>query len=103
VIGARDEAFAHLVGHEQGNATGAAVLVGGLHQGAQVLFRCHVAYGVVNEDGVKRSAQAKRPDVALEVLAVGVEGSTNGQHLGRHIDEGHLEMTLEVGGIVTPA
>jgi hypothetical protein len=83
VIGGRDKAFAHFVGHEQSDAAWAAVLVCGLHQGAEILLGGHVAHGVVNEDRVKSSTQAQSADVALEVFALGIESSTHGEHLRR--------------------
>ena len=103
VIRGRDKAFAHFVGDEYGYATWTAVLECGLHQGAQILLSCHVAHSVVNKDRVKNSTQAHGAYVAFEVFALGIEGSTHGEHLRRRVHKSHLEMSLQMRGVIASA
>ena len=92
-----------MVGREEGGAAGPAVDPGRLDGGAQVFERRHVVDGVVDEDAVERPVEADGAHVALDVPALGVELLAHRQHPGRQVDEGHLEVRLEVGGVVAAA
>ena len=76
---------------------------GRLDGGAQVVERRHVVDGVVDEDAVERPVEPNRPHVALDVPALRIELPAHRQHAGRRVDQGHLEVRLEVGGVVAAA
>ena len=99
VVRARLEGLAHLIGHEQGDASGPAVDEGCLHCRPQVHGGSHVTDGVVDEDGIKRPAEPKRPYVAFYVLALGIACTVHSEHLGRNVHERHREMILQMEGI----
>jgi hypothetical protein len=63
----------------------------------------HVAQRIAKKDGVKQRAESNSSHVSLLVTALGVEGAAHLQHVGREIDERHVEPLLEMGGVVATA
>ena len=98
VVGLGDECFPNVVGENGDGSSRAAVdrrgpdrcldlrRVGGTHD------------GIVHQHDVELSAEAQRPHVALEVLALRIDGPTHGQHSGRPVSQGQPVVTLEVKG-----
>jgi len=100
VVGVLDKCLAHEVGREKGGPTRAAMVEGGLQYCTQIGFRRHVADGVVNENAVESSAQTKRANVALEVLALGVERAAHCEHVRGDVNQSHMKSRLKVRGVV---
>ena len=57
----------------------------------------------MDEHDVELPAESEGPHVTLEVLALGVQRSTQREHVGREIGERAREALLQVGGVVPPA
>ncbi len=67
---------------------------------AQVVLGGRVHHGVVHEHGVELPPESYRPHVAAAMLALGVQAAAHSEHVGRQVDQRHLEMCLQVARVV---
>ena len=75
----------------------------GFHRALQVLLAPQVHHCVVDEDRVEEAAEPHGAHISLEVLTLRVQLPAHLQHVGREVDEGHLETSLEARGVVPTA
>jgi hypothetical protein len=75
------ERLGDVVGDEQRDPAGAAVLERRREHPAEIVLGGHVRDRVVNEHGVERPAEPDRAHVALDVLALGVQPAAHVEHL----------------------
>ena len=103
VLGFRLEVLRDVVRDQYRDPARPAMRVRGLHRLAQVVLADHVLDRVVHEDRVERPAQPDGPHVALHVLALRVQLGRDGQHVGGQVDQGELEVRLEVECVIAAA
>ena len=63
-----------------------------LEDGQPVSLRRHVAYGIVDKDGVERLAEPDGPHVTNVVGNAGVQPPRAGEHRFRPVDCGRVEL-----------
>jgi hypothetical protein len=92
VIGREHQGAARPAGHERG-----------LDHLPEIGLGRHVRDGIVHEHAVELATQPYRPHVALDVLALRVEGPAHGQHARHAVDERHREVRPQVRRVVAAA
>ena len=97
------EGFGGVVRFHDGDTAGSAVGERGGHGRRQVRLGDHVFDGVVDEDRVEGTAEPHRSHVALFVSALRVETLRQLQHVSGEVDQGHIEVGLEVRRAVAAA
>jgi hypothetical protein len=103
MIDTRLKVLDDVVGHEHGDTALPTMLVRGAHRPPQINLGDHVIDGVMDEHSVEGSVETHRSHITLDVLAFRIQLAGDGQHLIGEIDKGHLELTLEMEGVVAAA
>ncbi len=90
-------------GQDDRGAAGTAMAGGGCQCGLHRRGVGAIHDRVVDQHQVELAPQVERTHVAEHVFAVRVERATHGQHVGRAVRQGQLELVLEVIRQASPA